>query len=63
MKKSEEEGLEIFVQDPKITCLRNCPTNCNPKNLHKAADDVKGYYEFKTGHISHYDQVIATCVI
>ena len=35
VKRSEQEGLEIFVQDPKITYLRNCPNNCNPKNLHK----------------------------
>ena len=24
------EGLEIFLQDPKITCLRHCPNNFNP---------------------------------
>ena len=31
MRRSEGEGFEIFVQDPKITYLRNCPNNCNPK--------------------------------
>ena len=42
MKRSKEEGLEMFVLDPKNTYLRNRPNNCTPKNLHKAAGDVKG---------------------
>ena len=43
MKSSGGEGFEILVQDPKITCLRNCPNNINPeKKLYKAAGDVKG---------------------
>ena len=43
MKWSRGEGLEMLVQDPKITYLRNCPNNFNPeKNLYKAARDVKG---------------------
>ena len=43
MKWSGGEGLEILVQDPEITHLRNCPNNFNPeKNLHKAAGDIKG---------------------
>ena len=63
MKWSEREGLEILAQDPKITHLRNCP-NFNPeKDLYKAAGDVKGSYELRTGHISYYGQVIPTCVM
>ena len=65
MKWSGGDGLEIFVQDPKITYLRNCPSNFNlEKNLYKAAGDVKCQYELRTGHISHYyGQVIPTCVM
>ena len=40
MKRSGREGSEIFVQDTKLTYLRSCPNNCNPKSLHKAAGDV-----------------------
>ena len=43
MKWSGGDGLDIFVQHPKITYLRNCPNNFNPEeNLNKAAGDVKG---------------------
>ena len=31
MKWSGGEELEILVQDPKITYLRNCPNNFNPE--------------------------------
>ena len=31
MKWSGGEGLEIFLQDPKITCLGHCPNNFNPE--------------------------------
>ena len=43
MKWPGGEGLEIFVQDPKITYLIHYPNNFNPeKNLYRAAGDVKG---------------------
>ena len=58
------ERLEILVQDPKITNLRNCPNNFNPeKSLYKTANDVKGEYELRTGQISHNGQVIPACLI
>ena len=42
MKCSGAEGLEISVQDPKITYLRNCSNNFNPdKTFTKVAGDVK----------------------
>ena len=64
MKWSGRERLEIFLQDPKITCLKHCPNNFNPEeNLYGAAGDVKSQYELRTGHISHYGQVIPTSVI
>ena len=64
MKWSEGEGLEIFFQDLKVTCLRDCSSNFNPEeNLYRAAGDVKGYYELRTGHISHFGQVISTFLI
>ena len=64
MQWSGGEGWEVLVEEPKITYLKYCPNNSNPeKNLHKAAGDVKGSYELRTGHISHYGQVLPICVI